>query len=179
MTFEDGDGLLIRALHFAAEKHVHQRRKGEDQIPYINHPIAVSEILWRVGEVRDPEILAAALLHDTIEDTETTPKELMEAFGETVADLVVEMTDDGSLPKHERKDLQIQHAGGLSPGARLIKLADKTHNVISLSESPPAGWNDEWKRNYVSWARAVVDGLRGTHSGLETNFDEVCNKITF
>ena len=120
MIFEDADGLLIRALHFASEKHVHQRRKGEDRIPYINHPIAVTEILWTVGEVREPVILAAALLHDTIEDTETSPEELKSHFGERLP--VLEMTAD-NLCKRQQK--QLLTACELSHDARLIKLADK------------------------------------------------------
>lgn len=179
MIFEDADGLLIRALHFASEKHVHQRRKGEDRIPYINHPIAVTEILWTVGEVREPVILAAALLHDTIEDTETSPEELKSHFGEAVLRLVLEMTDDKSLPKRQRKQLQVDHACELSHGARLIKLADKAHNIQSLMDSPPSGWSDEWKRSYMLWAREVVEGLRGTHDGLEQHFDTICDKIMF
>jgi guanosine-3',5'-bis(diphosphate) 3'-pyrophosphohydrolase len=179
MTFLDADGLVIRALYFAAEKHVHQRRKGEDRIPYINHPIAVAEILWRVGEVRDPAVLAGALLHDTIEDTDTRPEEIEAEFGTEILALVLEMTDNKSLPKSERKQMQIDHAPTLSPNARLIKLADKTHNIQSLTDSPPEGWSDEWKRNYLAWARSVVEQIRGANPALEAYFDKVCSNITF
>src|ERR1041385_3192371 len=102
--------LLIKAVKFSAEKHKTQRRKGAEGSPYINHPIDVAEMLWNAGSVRDIPVLAAAMLHDTVEDTTTTPAEIEEHFGQVVRSLVQEVTDDKSLPKSERKRLQIEHA---------------------------------------------------------------------
>jgi guanosine-3',5'-bis(diphosphate) 3'-pyrophosphohydrolase len=160
--------LILRAATFAAERHRDQRRKGTDAAPYINHPLALANLLATCG-VDDPAVLAAALLHDTVEDTETTPEELAEAFGGEVAAIVVEVTDDKTLPKAERKRMQIGHAAHLSDQAKLVKLADKVCNLHDLSHSPP-DWPLDRKREYFDWAPAVVDQLRGTHARLEAMF---------
>jgi len=163
-------GELLAALEFAAAKHRDQRRKDAAASPYINHPLAVVNLLWAHG-VRHRVPLLAAVLHDTIEDTATTRDELVERFGEAVADCVAEVTDDKSLPKDRRKQLQIEHAPHLSTHAKLVKLADKICNVRDLTDSPPANWPDERRAQYFVWAKAVVAGLRGTNAGLEHAFD--------
>lgn len=168
----DPQALLLDAVAFAAEKHRHQRRKDAHASPYINHPIALANLLKREG-VDDVAVLCAALLHDTIEDTRTTPEELRTRFGELVTTIVLEVTDDKTLPKAERKRLQVQHAGSASERAKLVKLADKICNVYDMVVAPPADWPVERKREYLAWARAVVDELRGAHPGLEAIFDEV------
>jgi guanosine-3',5'-bis(diphosphate) 3'-pyrophosphohydrolase len=168
---EPGLPLLLRALSFAAHKHRDQRRKDAEASPYINHPIALAEVLAREGGVADVEVLAAALLHDTIEDTATTFDELVENFGAAIAGMVAEVTDDGALPKAERKRLQIEHASSLSGGARLVKLADKICNLRDVAERPPAKWDMQRRREYFEWAKRVIDGLRGTHPALEAAFD--------
>ncbi len=173
MWTEQEGGTFIRALDFAAEKHRHQRRKGNAQLPYINHPIRVVEILWRVGEVRDMPTLVAALLHDTLEDTATTADELESLFGAEVLTLVQEVSDDKSLPKATRKQLQIAHAPHLSRKAQLIKLADKIANVYDVSHDSPEGWSHERLLAYLDWAEAVVAGLRGVNAALEAHFDAV------
>lgn len=132
--------LLIRAAIFAANKHRDQRRKDTAASPYINHPLALADVLANEGGVDDVEVLCAALLHDTIEDTQTTPDELRREFGDRVANIVLEVTDDKSLPKAERKRLQIVHAGHASFEARLVKLADKICNLRDILASPPANW---------------------------------------
>ena len=162
---------ILRAAHFAADKHCRQRRKGADLDPYINHPIAVAELLAREGGVRSVKLLQAAILHDTIEDTQTTPKELEAAFGKRVRRLVEEVTDDKRLPKAERKRLQIEHAPALSKKARCIKLADKICNVRDIAASPPADWTPERRLEYLDWSRRVVDGCRGASPALERLFD--------
>lgn len=162
---------ITRALSFAAHKHRDQRRKGSEQAPYVNHLIAVLELLVHEGGVDDPAVLVAAVLHDTIEDTETSLDELRSAFGAEVAAIVAEVSDDRSLKKEERKRLQIEHAPHLSPRARLVKLADKTSNLRDVADHPPAGWSLQRRQEYFDWARAVVDGLRGTHPQLEAVFD--------
>jgi guanosine-3',5'-bis(diphosphate) 3'-pyrophosphohydrolase len=163
--------LLISAAAFAAQKHRTQRRKDAEASPYINHPIALAHVLASEGGIEDVHVLAAALLHDTIEDTATTAEELLEAFGETIAALVLEVTDDKTLHKDERKRLQVEHAPHLSPGAKLVKLADKICNLRDIRNAPPADWSLERRREYFDWARRVVEGLRGTHSRLEALFD--------
>lgn len=165
--------LVLKALHFAADKHRRQRRKDAGASPYINHPIALAETLCFVGGVDDPVIIAAAILHDTIEDTETTGAELEQHFGAEIRRVVEEVTDDKALPAAERKQLQIVHAATASNRAKLVKIADKICNVRDIVDSPPVGWSYERRRNYVVWAKAVVDKLRSTSPALEGMFDEL------
>jgi guanosine-3',5'-bis(diphosphate) 3'-pyrophosphohydrolase len=172
MDFSENTGLLVKALHFSAEKHRHQRRKDQAQSPYINHPIEVMQLLWEVGGVREINVLLAALLHDTIEDTETSPDEIRQAFGEEVLSLVLEVTDDKSLDKAERKRLQIEEAPNISTGAKLIKLADKSCNVHDLIVSPPKDWNHNRRREYLLWTEQVVAGLKGENPALEAYYEK-------
>ncbi len=167
----DSLAVLISATAFAAEKHRNQRRNGAEASPYINHPIALASVLVNEAGVGDVSIVAAALLHDTIEDTSTTAEELLEVFGEAIAGLVLEVTDDKSLLKDDRKRLQIEHAPDLSPGAKLVKFADKICNLRDVRRTPPTDWSLERRREYFDWAKCVVDGLRGVHSRLEQLFD--------
>ncbi|MEX2126364.1 MAG: HD domain-containing protein [Woeseia sp.] len=162
---------IFAALHFAADKHRDQRRKGACASPYINHPIEVAELLVRVGGVTDATVLQAAVLHDTLEDTQTTAHELDERFGTAVRCLVEEVTDDKSLPKEERKRLQIEHAPTLSAAARQIKLADKICNVRDVSNKPPRDWPRERRVEYLTWSERVVAGCRGVNAALEQEFD--------
>ncbi len=169
----EGDLILVlHAASFAADRHRHQRRKDAAASPYINHPLGLADILAREGGVSDPVVLAAALLHDTIEDTETTLDELEARFGKKVAAIVAEVTDDKSLSKEERKLLQIAKAPSKSTDAKLVKLADKISNLRDLVASPPANWPLERKRQYFDWAREVVEGLRGQNLSLEAAFDD-------
>lgn len=164
-------GLLARAIEFAAHKHRDQRRKDANASPYINHPIALVNILVNEGGVTDLEIICAALLHDTIEDTETTHAELTTAFGAAIADLVAEVTDDKTLEKAQRKQRQVDHAPHLSTKARAVKLADKTANLRDILSCPPSGWSLQRRQDYFDWAKRVIDGLRGQHPELEALFD--------
>ena len=163
---------LLTALHFAADKHRDQRRKNREASPYINHPIEVVEILGRVGGVTDLPTLQAAILHDTIEDTQTTGEELESRFGTEVRQLVEEVSDDQRLPKAERKRLQIEHAPHLSPKAKLIKIADKISNVRDVTHSPPAHWPHRRRCEYLDWAEKVVAGLRGSNPAVDAMFDD-------
>ena len=167
------EAVFIKAVAFAAEKHRNQRRKDADASPYINHPIALANVLANEAGVRDVAVLWAAILHDTIEDTETTAVELEEAFGGHITSIVLEVTDDKSLEKHVRKQHQIDHAPHSSPEAKLVKLADKICNLRDILASPPSDWSIERKAAYFDWAEQVVSGLRGTHTGLEAVFDSL------
>jgi len=162
---------LISALSFAATKHRNQRRKDVEASPYINHPIALAQVLSVEAGVRDADVLIAAILHDTLEDTQTTKRELEREFGRKIAGIVGEVTDDKSLDKAVRKHLQIEHAPHLSRAAKLVKLADKICNLRDVVSNPPAGWPLSRRREYFDWAKAVVDGLRGAHPKLEKLFD--------
>jgi guanosine-3',5'-bis(diphosphate) 3'-pyrophosphohydrolase len=162
---------LLKALTFAARKHRDQRRKDAEASPYINHPIEVAEILARVAGVSDVRVLQAAVLHDTLEDTNTSPDELEREFGSTVRKLVEEVTDDKTLRKETRKQVQIEHAPHLSPHAKLIKLADKICNVRDVTHTPPKAWDHQRRLDYLDWAAQVVDRCRGTNRGLEQHFD--------
>lgn len=164
--------LVLQALAFAARKHRDQRRKDPNASPYINHPIALANVLMNEAGVRDPKVICAALLHDTVEDTETTPEELKEHFGRAIRDIVLEVTDDKNLRRTERKRLQIVHAGNLSRRAKLVKLADKICNLRDIADSPPADWDLRRQQEYYDWAKRVIDRLRGTHRKLEAAFDE-------
>jgi guanosine-3',5'-bis(diphosphate) 3'-pyrophosphohydrolase len=168
--------LPFKALTFAAYKHRHQHRKGVEAVPYINHPIAVANLLVDVGNVTDTETIAAALLHDTVEDTETTLLELENEFGAAIANLVAELSDNKSLPSEKRKQLQIEHAPKLSPRARLIKLADKICNLRDVVGDPPKGWPLTRKQEYFDWGKNVVDKIRGTNAALEQAFDAAFSK---
>jgi len=165
--------LILAATAFAAEKHRHQRRKDAEASPYINHPIALAQVLSAEAGIDDPEVICAALLHDTIEDTDTTPDELRQVFGAAIARIVAEVTDDKNLPKAERKRLQIEHAAHISTKAKLVKLADKICNLRDIFASPPADWSAARRHEYIDWSAAVVGGLRGTQPRLEELFDEL------
>lgn len=165
--------VLLGAAAFAADRHRDQKRKGADASPYINHPLAVANVLASVGGVTDVEVLVAALLHDTVEDTDTTPDELEALFGTRVRRLVDEVSDDKSLPKTERKLFQIEHSPSLSSGAKLLKLGDKICNVQDVVERPPSDWQLDRRCEYLDWAEAVVAGCRGVNGALEHNFDQL------
>ena len=167
------DVLVLRAIDFAARKHCDQRRKDGKGSPYINHPIAVALLIAEVGGVQDAEVLAAAVLHDTLEDTGTTHGELKSAFGARVCSLVEEVTDNRELPKAERKRLQIANASQLSLEAVLIKLGDKISNVQDIVQAPPVGWS--WTRRwaYLDWAEAVIQNCNKVNPRLERRFADV------
>ena len=162
--------LILKAAHFAAKKHRDQRRKDKAMSPYINHPISVAKIISDIGNVEDPEVLAAALLHDTIEDTKTTPEELIDHFGERVCNLVQEVTDDKNLPKLERKQRQIDHAKEISEGAALIKLGDKISNVTDITNTPPTDWDSNRRLEYFDWAEKVINNCPKVNQALENYF---------
>ena len=162
---------ILEALLFAARKHRDQRRKDADASPYINHPIEVAELLARTG-VDDLVTLRGAVLHDTIEDTETTADEVEGAFGAEVRSVVLEETDDKSLPKAKRKRLQIEHAPHLSERARQIKIADKISNVRAMAKEPPKDWSLERRSEYLDWSERVVQGCRGVNPALEAIYDD-------
>ena len=162
---------LITALHFAADKHRDQRRKSREACPYINHPIEWPRSSSRVGGVTDLATLQAAILHAHDPDTQTTAEELEERFGAEVRRLVEEVSDDQSLPKAERKRLQIEYAPDLSPKAKLIKIADKISNVRDVTHSPPAHWPHQRRCDYLDWAEKVVVGLRGSNLAVDALFD--------
>ena len=167
---------FVSALAFSATKHRDQRRKDVEASPYINHPIALVNVLVNEGGVLNWDVLCAALLHDTIEDTQTTAEELTKAFGKNVTAIVLEVTDDKALPKAERKLQQIAHAAHSSHEAKLVKLADKICNLRDILASPPADWSTKRKQEYFEWAAAVVAGIRGSNSKLEKIFDALVEK---
>lgn len=167
---------FLRSLSFAANKHRNQRRKDSARTPYINHPIALVDILLIEAGVTDEAVLIAALLHDTVEDTDTTFEEIEQQFGRVVRDVVAEVTDDKSLPKAVRKQRQIDHAAGLSDRAKLVKLADKISNIRDTASSPPEGWSQTRIDEYLEWGKAVIAPIRGIHPQLEGLFDEAYTK---
>lgn len=168
--------LLTRAMSFAADQHTGQRRKGAAAEPYVNHLAEVADLVARATEGCDPALVAAAILHDTIEDTGATYEEIVRRFGPDVADLVAEVTDNKSLLKEERKRLQVVNAPHKSSRAKLIKLADKISNLRAIAASPPADWSAERQRDYVAWARQVGDGLKGANPWLEKLFEEAATQ---
>ncbi|WP_435198963.1 HD domain-containing protein [Qipengyuania sp. 902] len=164
--------ILLEAVCFAAERHRHQRRKDAGATPYVNHPLEVARILTQAGVV-DLDVLLAALLHDTIEDTDTTVDEITQRFGERVSGFVLEVTDDKRLPKAERKRRQVESATGKSDGAKMIKLADKIANLRDLSQSPPR-WTSDRMCAYRIWAHEVVSGCCGVNRQLDEWAAELC-----
>ncbi len=171
MKHDSIEHAILRAVHFAADRHRMQRRKDADASPYINHPIAVAEALAAAG-VTDRTTLIAAILHDVIEDTETEPREIREAFGEAVCSVVEEVSDDKSLPKEVRKQLQVERTPHKSERARLVKLADLIANGSDVVANPPVSWDAERRDVYLAWARAVAAGCRGLNPELERRFEE-------
>lgn len=170
---DDSVGLILQAIRFSAEKHNDQRRKDSRSSPYINHPIQVAETLWTIGDVRDSTLLIASILHDTIEDTVTVPDEIKSVFGDDVLALVLEVSDDKSLPKQVRKQLQINSALHKTQNAKLLKLADKICNVRDLIYSPPRSWSLRRRREYLLWTEKVVAGLRGANARMENYYDNL------
>jgi GTP diphosphokinase / guanosine-3',5'-bis(diphosphate) 3'-diphosphatase len=168
---DDSIGSILKAMRFASEKHIDQRRKDSKSSPYINHPIQVAETLWTIGEVRDLTLLVASILHDTVEDTGTKPDEIRAEFGEDVLALVLEVTDDKSLPKQVRKQLQVETAPHKTRSAKLLKLVDKICNAHDILAAPPANWSLERQREYLLWTEKVVAGLRGVNTKLENHYD--------
>ena len=165
--------LILKAVHFSAQKHSTQRRKDENASPYINHPISVALAIAQIGGVDDPEILAAALLHDTLEDTETTPEELEDEFGKKVCEYVLDVSDDKTLPKDERKSRQIEHAKKISKGAALIKLGDKISNVTDVINNPPEDWDNNRRKEYLDWAEKVIENCPKVNDRMENKFQEI------
>ena len=170
---------LIAALDYAAHQHRNQRRKGEEKLPYINHPIALLHVLAVEASITDARVLCAAVLHDVIEDCAETPAEREERaaeienlFGSHVLEIVKEVTDDKTLSKAQRKRLQIDHAKHLSHSAKLVKLADKTVNLRDVANSPPVDWPLRRRREYFDWANDVVQAIGPAHSKLRQLFDE-------
>lgn len=170
--------LILKAAEFAAHKHRKQRRKGRTKRPYIGHCTEVAWLIAEVGKVEDANVLAAALLHDTVEDTKTTHDEIRQEFGSAIGDLVSEVTDDKDLDKDVRKKLQVEHAPHLSPGAKLIKLADKISNVREIGVDPPKKWDAERRQKYFGWAREVVDAMGRVNPELEKRFDSTLQEST-
>lgn len=168
---------VLEAALFAAEKHAQQKRKGVGGEPYINHLIEVAELVAASLSEPDDDLVIAALLHDTVEDTATTREELIRRFGQDVADLVAEVTDDKALPKQERKRLQVENAPKKSKRAQVIKLADKISNLRSILYSPPADWNYERKKEYFAWAQRVVGGFTAPNPILKSEFDATLQRF--
>lgn len=171
--------LIFKALNFAAERHKHQLRKGEIKVPYINHPIKVITVLTEFQE-DSPELLSAAALHDVVEDTARGEKEInllsdniKEQFGNQVLNLIIEVSDDKSLPYQERKRLQVENTPYLSNNAKKIKIADKICNIKDMINDPPIDWPTERKVKYLEWAEKVIEGARGVNQSMETYFDQV------
>ncbi|XP_015589911.1 guanosine-3',5'-bis(diphosphate) 3'-pyrophosphohydrolase MESH1 [Cephus cinctus] len=170
---EDLLSVVLKCVNFAAIKHSKQRRKDMDQTPYINHPIGVANILIQEGDVYDPAVILAAILHDTVEDTNTTFEEIEQEFGPTVSRIVREVTDDKKLEKHERKLLQIKNTPNKSHEAKLVTLADKIYNLRDLLSSTPVGWTEVRVREYFKWAKQVISGCQGTNPKLEKALDMI------
>jgi (p)ppGpp synthase/HD superfamily hydrolase len=167
---------VLRAADMAARWHVHQRRKGVAQEPYINHLLEVASLVTEATGGTDPNLVIAALLHDAVEDQGVSFETIVREYGKQVADIVMEVTDDKTLPKAERKRKQIEAAPKKSSEAKLIKLADKTSNLRTIASSPAAGWSVERRLEYVEWAKSVVARLRGTSPWLERQFDEAAER---
>jgi GTP diphosphokinase / guanosine-3',5'-bis(diphosphate) 3'-diphosphatase len=163
--------LIADAILFAAAAHTGQFRK-DGTTPYINHPLQVMHHLVHVAAISDEELLCAAVLHDVIEDTSITALQIEQRYSKRIRFIVEELTDDKHLGKSERKLLQIENAHTLTHDARLIRISDKICNVHDMYMAPPQNWSITERLNYVTWALAVVEHIRGTHDKLEKNFDE-------
>lgn len=168
--------IILHAANYAAQKHAGQKRKGAKKEPYINHTLEVADLIAQVGKEEDDEILAAAILHDTLEDTDATEDEIRSLFGERVLHIVNEVTDNKSLPKKKRKQLQIDHAHELSREATLIKIADKTSNVKDITYSPPKKWSKKRRKEYLQWAEKVIGNCNPVNEALKAQFTRILEK---
>jgi len=166
---------ILKAMNFAAIKHTFQKRKDAAGTPYINHPIGVANILFFEGYIKDLVTIQAAILHDTVEDTDTTFDEITENFGCEVTNVVKEVTDDKTLPYAERKRLQIVTAPHKSDRGKAIKLADKIYNLRDLQRTVPVGWSLERAQQYFSWAQKVTNGCKGVSPKLEQILENIYN----
>jgi (p)ppGpp synthase/HD superfamily hydrolase len=167
--------VVLKAAERAAHWHAAQRRKGAAQEPYINHLLEVARLVAEATGGDDPNLVIAALLHDAVEDQEISRAAIVQEFGEDVAGLVLEVTDDKSLPKEQRKRLQIEDAPEKSARAAVLKLADKTSNLTAMAVSPPATWSAGRRLEYVQWARDVVAGLRVESPWLQERFADAAD----
>jgi (p)ppGpp synthase/HD superfamily hydrolase len=167
--------LFFKALLLAADKHSDHRRKGSNGTPYINHLIKVAEILHTIGLEKNDTLLAAALLHDVIEDTPVTKEELSVLIGADVANLVAEVTDDMTLTYEERKREQIKKALFISEDAKKIKIADKISNINDMLNLP-VNWSDRRKIQYLEWSEQVIANCKGVNKLLDDAFDKT---VTF
>ena len=172
-------GIILKALDFAAGRHRNQFRKGTEKIPYINHPIQVANLLVNEGGENDPVLICAAMLHDVIEDTvenveerQQLADEISKIFGKEILSVTLEVTDDKTLEKKVRKQLQVDEANHKSVNAKKLKIADKIMNVIDITNNPPSDWPLERLIEYLDWSEKVVAGLRGVNSRLEALFDK-------
>ena len=175
----DDTALILKSLEFAAFRHKGQLRKGEGRTPYINHPIQVANLLANFAGETDPVLISAAILHDVVEDTVNSPGERDELtdqisliFGDDILSLTLEVTDDKTLDKTERKRLQVENASHKSDRAKKLKIADKIMNLRDLTDNPPQDWPTERITGYFDWAEKVVVGLRGVNQKLDDLFDE-------
>src|SRR5262249_27471209 len=164
--------LVLKAADAAARWHVHHRRKGPAEEPYINHLLEVAMLVANATGGTDTNLVIAALLHDAIEDCEVPRELIAETFGEDVAALVAEVTDDKSLPKAVRKDKQVETASNKSPRAKVLKLADKLSNLRAVALSPASDWSVKRRLEYIQWSKRVLEGLRGANPALEAECDE-------
>jgi len=176
-------GIILKALDFAAKRHRNQFRKGAEKIPYINHPIQVANLLVNEGGENDTVLICAAILHDVIEDTVENVEErqelideISEIFGKEILSVTLEVTDDKTLEKKVRKQLQIEEANHKSVNAKKLKIADKIMNVIDITNNPPSDWPMERLTDYLDWSEKVVAGLRGVNLRLEDLFDKCLAK---
>ena len=162
---------VMDAASTAAHWHAEQRRKGTAGEPYINHLLEVAALVAEATRGNDPNLVIAALLHDAIEDRGITRAAISEKFGEDVASLVQEVSDDKSLPQAVRKRLQVEEAPRKSKRAKILKLADKISNVAAIGRDPPPDWSIERQRQYVQWGREVVAGLRDAAPEFAARFE--------
>jgi (p)ppGpp synthase/HD superfamily hydrolase len=167
---------VMRAADAVARWHVHQRRKGAAQEPYINHLLEVASLVTEATNGAEPNVTIAALLHDAIEDQNIGADTIASEFSQDIANIVLEVTDDKSLPKANRKRKQVESAPTKSREAKLIKLADKTSNLRAVANSPAPDWSVERRLEYVAWAKKVIAGVRGTSPWLEQQFDDAAEQ---
>ncbi len=167
---------ILKGVEFAADKHRLQTRKNKEKTPYIAHPIGVAENLMKTGNVRDASMIIGALLHDTLEDTQTTFSEIEKAFGKDVANYVKELSCDKGLTHSEKNRRQVIEASHKSAGAAQIKLADKLANLSELTHNPPSSWTQERVDQYYEWAQSVIDRLPAANPALKKAVDDLVDQ---
>jgi (p)ppGpp synthase/HD superfamily hydrolase len=165
--------LIQQARDLATERHAHLHMWNAARSPVIIHIAEVARYVDTHGGTE--EMIAAAWLHDIVEDTDITLEYLERQFGSAISSLVDGLTDPphfAALPLDQRKQMQADRLRSKSNEIKIIKICDQLSNVLRVTNDPPTDWSETTQFQYVQGARTVVDTCRGLNKALDQKFDE-------